>query len=458
MFAIGLLPCLWTAWILWAAPLDGLTAARSALAARDFTALWAAGQAAATGTLAVLANPGSFTAYLRDIFGAGIPDQIWPYPPPILLIARPLAALPFMLGFALYTALGLAALLLASRSSSLSRLQRAAILLSPAVATNALTGQTGALISAMLLGGLLLIDRRPVLAGVLLGALIIKPQFAVILPICLVAGSRWKTAFAGCASAIVLAFSSVIVFGLEPWVEFLLGQKAVSAYVGAPWQSDSAQSIFTSAFMAARSLGADLSLAYAVQVSVTVCCAYSAWRLWRAPNLSAKALTVATLPLVLLAAPWVHTYDMPALAVAVVMMLPVEPGWRRSALAFAWLWPGLSQLISIPPSIAVLSVASVAWLASWYASPLYRASPWGFFAHFRHMGAQPRPTSHVISPPQKLSETGIYQPAFSPPSAPSKAADPVAPAEPPGPGPSMPPVAAPTMTQRAMPSPPSSRS
>lgn len=308
------------------------------------------------------------------MFGAGIPDQIWPYPPPILLIARPLAAMPLMLGFALYTALGLAALLGAFRLSSFSRLQQAALLLSPAVATNALTGQTGALISALLFSGLLLIDRRPVLAGIILGALVIKPQFAALLPICLIASHRWKTAIFGCVSAITLAFLSFIVFGLEPWIEFVLGQKAVSAYAEAPWRSESAQSIFTSAFMAARSLGAGVSLAYVVQAAVTLGSAYAAWRLWRTPNLSTTARAAATIPLVLLAAPWVHTYDMPALAIAIVMILPSESVWRRTTLAVAWLWPGLSQLVPIPPAIALLSVTSVALLAIYDASRSSRAS------------------------------------------------------------------------------------
>lgn len=363
VMALGLLPCLWTAWILWAAPIDGLTADRSALAARDFTALWAAGRASATDVLAVLSNPISFTSYLRDLFGAGIPNQIWPYPPPILLIARPLAALPFLPGFVLYTTLSIIALLFALRSSLLSGPKQAAILLSPAVATNALTGQNGAVISAILIGGLFWIDRRPILAGALLGALAIKPQFAVLLPICLISGGHWKAAIAGCVSAISLAFLSVIVFGYEPWVEFFLGQKALTAYIGAPWRSDPAQSIFTSAFMAARSLGAGLSLAYVIQGAVTAGCAYLAWQVWRMPGISTNRRAAATLPLILLAAPWVHTYDMPALAVAVALMLPFQPGWRRPVLAFAWLWPGLSAVMSIPPSVAVLSVASVAGLA-----------------------------------------------------------------------------------------------
>lgn len=375
VFVLGSLPCLWTGWILWGASIGDLTADRSALAARDYTALWAAGRAAASGTVAILADPVSFTAYLRSIFGPGIPDQIWPYPPPILMLARPLAALPLVAGFVLYAALGIAALLLALRCAALSGLQKAAILFSPAVAANALTGQTGALISALLLGGLSLIDRRPILAGALLGALIIKPQFAILVPIGLFAGGYWKVLASSCASGVMLALSSLVLFGVTPWVEFFLGQKAVSAYVGAPWQADPAQSLFTNVFMVARSLGVNLYTAYAVQVVVTAGCGYAVSRLWQVPNVSNKLRTVATLSLTLLAAPWVHTYDMPALAVAVIMLLPAEPGWRRSTLAFAWLWPGLSQLCYIPPAIAVLSVGSVVLLACQVGSPSARASP-----------------------------------------------------------------------------------
>ena len=43
------------------------------------------------------------------------------------------------------------------------------------------SGQNGALIAAMLVSGLTLIERRPVLAGALLAGLCIKPQFMLLL-------------------------------------------------------------------------------------------------------------------------------------------------------------------------------------------------------------------------------------------------------------------------------------
>ena len=367
---LGLIPSIWAAWLLWFAPVDGLTADRTALAARDFTALWAAGKAAAEQSLSVLSNPAAFTGYLRTMFGPGIPHQIWPYPPPILLLARPLAELPLGLGFVIYSAVSIGALWLALALAGLPSLARAAIILSPAVAANMLAGQNGALIAALLCGGLFLIERRPFLSGLLLGAVSIKPQFAVLLPVCLLASARWRPALSGCISSFTLACLAAYVFGLSPWVDFLSdNQNTVAAYIGAPWQSDPAQMIFSSAFMASRSLGAGLTAAYAVQIAVTCGCAYSAWRVWRSPHFDPRARTAATLSLILLASPWVHTYDMPALAVSIVLLLPGAGTTQRALLALAWLWPGLSPLVPFPPVLAVASIGSIAWLAASYARP-----------------------------------------------------------------------------------------
>ena len=371
---LGLIPSIWMAWLLWFAPLDGLMADRTALAARDFTALWAAGQAAAEHSLAVLSDPATFTDYLRTMFGPGIPNQIWPYPPPILLLARPLSAVPLGLGFVLYSIGSLATLWLAMSLGGLSVIARAAVLLSPAVAANALAGQNGALISALLCGGLLLIDRRPGLAGLMLGALIIKPQFALLLPVCLLAGCYWRPALFGCMSSFALAFLSAYVFGYTPWVDFLSGnQNNISAYIGAPWRSDPAQLIFSSAFMATRSLGGGLSAAYLIQAMVTCGCAYCAWQVWRSPHVSTRARTAATLPLILLAAPWVHSYDMPALAVSIALLIPRSGTIQRALLAVAWLWPGLPPMIPFPPPLAVLSIGCVAWCATSFARRGYGA-------------------------------------------------------------------------------------
>ena len=73
-----------------------------------------------------------------------------------------------------------------------------ALLAAPAVFINAVGGQNGTWTAALFGGGLSLLERRPLLAGGLLGLLIYKPQLALLIPVALLAGRHWR-AFAAAA-------------------------------------------------------------------------------------------------------------------------------------------------------------------------------------------------------------------------------------------------------------------
>ena len=66
---------------------------------------------------------------------------------------------------------------------------------------------------ALLGGALLLIERRPWLAGVLIGLLAYKPQFGVLIPVALVAGARWPTIAAAGATVVALVAISFAALG-----------------------------------------------------------------------------------------------------------------------------------------------------------------------------------------------------------------------------------------------------
>jgi Glycosyltransferase family 87 len=361
---IALLPPLLVLSVLWIRPIAGLTADRTAMAARDYTDMWAAGHFVAIGNGEVLFDRAGFNAGLRALFGAGFPDQMWPYPPPILLLAVPLSALPLGPGFLLYAAGSTGLLWLVLRYGGMRRTACWAILLSPAVAENALAGQNGALTGALLLGGLFLADRRPVLAGIMLGALIIKPQLGVLAPVCLLASGNWRALAAMTTSAILLIALSDAVFGLDTWVGFFrYTQPMVSAVLHAPWQGLPWQRIFASPLMAARSMGAGLPVAWSLQAAVVLLCVALVWRVWCVPSADPILRASLTGLLALAAAPWVHTYDMIPLSVAVVVLTTAASRDARLLLAFAWFWPGTVTMIPIPMALSVASIAGVAWLA-----------------------------------------------------------------------------------------------
>lgn len=117
--------------------------------------------------------------------------------------------------------------------------------------------------AALLGGGLLLLDRRPVLAGLLFGCLIYKPQFALLIPPLLLIGGHWRTTAGAAAAAAVLIFSTLYLWGWEAWVAFYdslpLTREIVIEAGSTGWGK------IQSPFAMIRMWGGDLALAYAVQ-------------------------------------------------------------------------------------------------------------------------------------------------------------------------------------------------
>jgi hypothetical protein len=361
---IALVPPLLVLTVLWIWPIAGLTADRTAMAARDYTDMWAAGRFVTVGNYDALFDKAAFNAGLKAMFGAGFPDQMWPYPPPILLLAVPLSALALAPGFLLYTVGSMSLLWLVLRLGGLTKIECWAVLFSPAVAENALAGQNGALTGAFLLGGLLLADRRPVLAGVMLGALMIKPQLGMLAPVCLLASRNWRALAAMAASAILMIALSGAVFGFDKWVGFFrYTQPMVSAVLQTPWQGLTWQRIFASPLMAARSMGADLPVACCFQAGISLLSVAAVWRMWRAPTADPVIRASLSGLLALIAAPWVHTYDMIPLSVAVAVLAAGASREAGVLLGFAWFWPGVVTIVPIPMPLTVASIAGVGWLA-----------------------------------------------------------------------------------------------
>ena len=81
-----------------------------AICVRDYLNLWAAGRLARAGEIATLFHPGEYFLWLRSQFGRDLVLHTWSYPPPMALLAIPLAMLPMVPGFIAWTAGTLAVL------------------------------------------------------------------------------------------------------------------------------------------------------------------------------------------------------------------------------------------------------------------------------------------------------------------------------------------------------------
>jgi hypothetical protein len=289
----------------------------------DFACGWVAGLQALHGHIASIFDPAQFLKAQDALVGAGhsvYPH--WPYPPIYFLILAPLALLPYVTAFLTWNVATLAGCVVVVYRIVPRRPAIALVLASPFTAWNLLDGQSGLLTASLLGAALLLLERQPILAGVFIGCLSYKPQFALLLPIALAASNRWR-AFASAATTLaVLVGTSTVLFGIEAWQAFprALTAHANGILLGTP--ADAASTYWghlQTVYGLVRTLGGGAPPAWAAQGITTVAVVIVIWVVWRSPvryALKAAALSTAAL----IATPYAQSYDLAAIAVPVAFL------------------------------------------------------------------------------------------------------------------------------------------
>ena len=346
LILLALSVLVFTGWIIVS---DGLIDRTGQPIGTDFSNVYAAGSLTWQGRAADAYAPALQHAAEKAVFdGRDVPFYGWHYPPFFFAIAFLVAALPYAGGLALWLVASFAAYVAAIRAILPRRETLLVAAAFPAVLVNVGHGQNGFLTAALLGGALHWLDRRPWLAGVLIGLLAYKPQFGVLIPVALLAGGRWRTIGAAALTVAALVGVSFAMLGSGIWHAFAdsmnFTQTVVLEQGGTGWQK--IQSIFS----AVRALGANVPTAYAAQgVLLALLAASLAW-LWHSDaafELKAAALALASL----LATPYVLDYDFVVLAVAIAFFArhALDNGFRDfeiSLLAAAWLVPLLSRSIA----------------------------------------------------------------------------------------------------------------
>ncbi|HUB85858.1 MAG TPA: glycosyltransferase family 87 protein, partial [Rhizomicrobium sp.] len=116
----------------------------------------------------------------------------WHYPPLFLFVAGALALLPYLAAFLGWVVATTA--LYAAAIIKIARRKQAALfaLALPAAFGNILVGQNGFLTVAIVGMVLLMLEKKPLLAGFFLALLTYKPQFGLVFPFVLLADMNWR--------------------------------------------------------------------------------------------------------------------------------------------------------------------------------------------------------------------------------------------------------------------------
>ena len=319
----------------------------------DFVSYWAGAR------LALEGNPaGAYDLALhRSVELGAIPLHgalPFAYPPCFLLLLAPFGLLSYPVAAFDWVLLGFAAYCAALRRWA--PLMPWLALSFPPLLVNVVTGQAGLLTAALLIGGMVLLSKRPLAAGLLLGLLVVKPQLGLVLPLALLAGREWRALAGAAASALGLIVLGILAFGWAPWQAWLGNAGFIASIAGeglAGWHR------MASIYGALRQIGLASGPAWIVHALVALAAAAAAALVWhRRADIGARAGALAAATA--LASPYLFVYD--DLILVVPFLWLVGLGRNRLLLGLVWAilflalvqvagWSGGPNLVPLAPII-----------------------------------------------------------------------------------------------------------
>lgn len=335
----------------------------------DFVGFWSAGLLALEGRAADAYDYHQQFAMEQKALpwenGETAPRLPFPYPPMFLMGAAVLARLPYGLALGVFMAATVPIYLASIRGIVPGRDATMAALAFPAVLSNLSHGQNGFLTAGLLGGALLLLERKPWVAGILFGLLAYKPQFALLVPLALAACGCRRAMASAAVTVAATAGGSWAAFGSGTWHAFLESLQTSRIYgleQGATgWEK--MQSIFS----AVRLSGGSIPLAYGAQAIFSVAAAAAVAWVWR--RRSGGALRGAALATaVLMVTPYVLDYDLIVLALPIAWLAAtgLREGflpWEKIVLLSAWLLPLVSRRVGGALHLSLAPIVLTALLA-----------------------------------------------------------------------------------------------
>jgi len=344
---------------------------------RDFLNVWMGAKSAFNGGPAIFFHFWNYNLYLQDYFATtDLHHYFWSYPPHILLFIWPFGLMPYLASFAVWSAFGIAVFVLAASAGGVERKHLMFVAVAPAVAVNLFIGQNGCIFAAVLIGGLINLDRRPLLAGIFFGILTIKPQLGLLLPVMLVLTQRWRVIASAAATTVALVGATCLAYGVDIWWEYFDKVVPMQRYLQENGDGLLLLQI-PSAFYAGRLIGLPIRIDWIIQAVVSVAAlAAVVWTYWRPrdPVLSTALLVTA----IFLFSPYTLNYDFVILAwVLALLRQRGDMAPREHALILtAWTLPVTMMVVGlayIPFGFLTLSVLAI-WLLRRLAADTAKAS------------------------------------------------------------------------------------
>ncbi|XUU61119.1 glycosyltransferase family 87 protein [Erythrobacter sp. HA6-11] len=330
----------------------------------DFLAFWGAARitltegAAATYDIALQKAVQASTGF----------DEVFAFvnPPPFLFAVTPFGALPYPVAWIAWVVTTFA--IWFAISWKVYPRFWPLILAYPGAMIAASHAQNGLLTGALLVGGVAFSSKRPIVGGAMIGALVIKPHLAVLLPFWLAAGGKWKAFIAAGVSAVGLLALSWAVFGTETMLAYTTSWEK-SAILMAQDDDDFFLRMATLYSQLRIWVGHEIALGVNIVTALgMIVLVWLSWKRFGGDMAASGALALAATPL---ASPYLFNYDLAFLILPTLWLVAEardrEGGfrpWDKLILLALWLSPFVTRAIALPLHLNLMPLASAAmvWL------------------------------------------------------------------------------------------------
>ncbi len=265
---------------------------------------------------ALVYDPHALYALERGIISRHAHYLPFAYPPSMLLLIWPLALVRPAIALLVWLGVSLVAYIWACWRRPWGPLITTLALVSPSTLAGLYYGQLSLLVAALIIGGCRLVDRRPIVAGILFGLATVKPQFGLLVPVALISAKQWRTVIAASVTVGSTVIASGVAFGWAAWTQLPVALTDLSRFVV---QYPGFVNLCPTVTSAVRGLGGGPVTADAAQL---VAAAYTIATIWICSRhgmtlLSAAAVMVGAF----LVTPYALFYDLPMVSYAVLAVV-----------------------------------------------------------------------------------------------------------------------------------------
>ena len=262
-----------------------------------------------------------FTKFLemqREASGGQDSFMPWTYPPQFALLVAPLGLIPVSVAYFLFVVATFAFYIAVLRAVARDNFTLLLIMLFPAMEITMACGQNGFLTAGLIGLVCLFFEERPMVAGLALGLMVIKPHLAIAFATYAIAKRSWIVV--ATAAAVVLTSSAICtaVFGTHIWLDLLDSVRDSSAFLEKGYYP-----LFrmVSAYAALRSAGISAWVAFLGQGMVALMAlglvVLSVYR-----GMSSRTSLGLTAALSVCISPYAYDYDFLICGIGLAMLLP----------------------------------------------------------------------------------------------------------------------------------------